>query len=170
MEKWYNRKQFLLYFFCAEKLKKSKVILLDSIRSMQNVGAIFRNADGSGFEKLYLTGFTPHPPRSDISKTALWAEQTTDWEYSKDAISCIEELKSQWYQIYAVELTETAVDYKELFTDKSEKVCLIMGNEVSGVSDEVLSMVDKTVIIPMLGQKESLNVSVAAGIVMYALV
>ena len=137
---------------------------------MQNVGAIFRNADGSGFEKLYLTGFTPHPPRSDISKTALWAENTIDWEYSKDVISCIEKLKSEWYKIYAVELTDDAVDYKELFQDESEKVCLVMGNEVNWVSDEVLSLADKVVIIPMLGHKESLNVSVAAGIVMYSLV
>ena len=137
---------------------------------MQNVWAIFRNADGSWFEKLYLTGFTPHPPRSDISKTALWAENTIDWEYSKDVISCIEKLKSEWYKIYAVELTDDAVDYKELFQDESEKVCLVMGNEVNWVSDEVLSLADKTVIIPMLGHKESLNVSVAAGIVMYSLV
>ncbi len=150
-------------------MKKSKIILLDSIRSMQNVGAIFRNADGAGFEKLYLTGFTPHPPRSDISKTALWAEQTIDWEYYKNTTSCIESLRKNWYKIYAVELTDDAVDYKELFSDESEKVCLIMGNEVSGVSDEVLALVDKVVIIPMLGKKASLNVSVAAGIVMYAL-
>ena len=137
---------------------------------MQNVWAIFRNADGSWFEKLYLTWFTPHPPRSDISKTALWAENTIDWEYNKDVISCIEKLKSEWYKIYAVELTDDAVDYKELFQDESEKVCLVMGNEVNWVSDEVLSLADKTVIIPMLGHKESLNVSVAAGIVMYSLV
>jgi len=137
---------------------------------MQNVGAIFRNADGAWFKKLYLTWFTPHPPRSDISKTALWAEKTIDWEYEKDILSCIENLKTQWYKIYAVELTADAVDYKELFEDDSEKVCLIMGNEVNGVSDEVLSLVDRVVVIPMLWQKESLNVSVAAGIVMYALV
>ena len=136
---------------------------------MQNVWAIFRNADGAGFEKLYLTWFTPHPPRSDISKTALWAEQTINWEYAKDTITIINKLKSEGYKIYAVELTDDAVDYKQLFEDESEKVCLIMGNEVSWVSKEVLSLVDKVVIIPMLGQKASLNVSVAAGIVMYAI-
>ena len=136
---------------------------------MQNVGAIFRNADGAWFEKLYLTGFTPHPPRSDISKTALWAEQTIDWEYSKDTKTIIEKLRSEGYRIYAVELTDDAVDYKELFEDDSDKVCLIMGNEVSWVSDEVLWLVDKVVVIPMLGKKASLNVSVAAGIVMYAI-
>ena len=151
-------------------LKKSKIILLDSIRSLQNVGAIFRNADGAWFEKIYLTGFSPHPPRSDISKTALWAEKTIDWEYAKDTKTIINKLRWQGYKIYAVELTDDAIDYKQLFTDDSEKVCLIMGNEVSWVSQEVLESVDKVVVIPMLGKKASLNVSVAAGIVMYAFV
>jgi len=146
-----------------------KIILLDSIRSMQNVGAIFRNADGSGFSKVILCWHTPTPPRGDISKTALWAQNYIDWEYYEDIFEVLENLRKDWFQIFAVELTPEAVDYKTLFHAKYEKVCLIMGNEVVGVNQKVLDFCDKHIIIPMNGQKNSLNVSVAAGIVMYAL-
>lgn len=147
----------------------SKIILLDNIRSMQNVGAIFRNADGSGFDKLILTWYTPTPPRSDISKTALGAQTWIDWEYFEDSLSIIKDLKKQWYQVFSVELTDDAIDYKELFIENNDKVVLIMWNEVLWVSKELLDLSDKKVIIPMRGKKESLNVSVAAGIVMYAI-
>jgi len=146
----------------------SKIILLDNIRSMQNVGAIFRNADGSGFEKLLLTWYTPYPPRNDIAKTALWWEQFIDWEYFQDVWEVLANLKKDWYKIWSVELCEDSVDYKELFNIKEEKVCLVMWNEVNWVSKKILEISDKKVIIPMRWQKESLNVSVAAGIVMYA--
>jgi len=146
----------------------SKIILLDNIRSMQNVGAIFRNADWSGFEKLYLTGYTPYPPRNDIAKTALWWEKFINWEYFQDSWEVLEKLKLEWYKIWSVELCEDSVDYKELFNIKEEKVCLVMWNEVKWVSKKILDFSDKKVIIPMRWQKESLNVSVAAGIVMYA--
>lgn len=146
-----------------------KIILLDNIRSMQNVGAIFRNADGSGFDKLILTWYTPTPPRSDISKTALGAQTWIDWEYFEDSLSIIKDLKKQWYQVFSVELTDDAIDYKELFIENNDKVVLIMWNEVLWVSKELLDLSDKKVIIPMRGKKESLNVSVAAGIVMYAI-
>ena len=146
----------------------SKIILLDSIRSMQNVGAIFRNADGSGFEKLILTGYCPCPPRSDISKTALGAESFIDWEYFSDAEKVVKKLKEEGYKIYSVELDKKSVDYTELFKEKEDNVCLIMWNEISWVSKELLYLSDKIVIIPMRGKKESLNVSVAAWIVMYA--
>lgn len=146
----------------------SKIIILESIRSMQNVGAIFRNADGSWFEKLILTGHTPYPPRSDISKTALGAQNYIDWEYYFDAIEIVEKLKMEWYKIYSVELDDKSVDYTHLFQEKSEKVALIMGNEINWVSKKLLDLSDKIVMIPMRGKKESLNVSVAAGIVMYA--
>lgn len=146
----------------------SKIILLDNIRSMQNVGAIFRNADWSGFEKLLLTGYTPYPPRNDIAKTALWWENFIDWEYFQDSWEILEKLKLEWYKIWSVELCDDSVDYKELFNIKEEKVCLVMWNEVKWVSKKILDFSDKKVIIPMRWQKESLNVSVAAGIVMYA--
>ena len=148
----------------------NKIILLDSIRSMQNVWAIFRNSDWSGFNKVILTWHTPHPPRNDISKTALWAEKTIDWEYYKDALTYVKDLKEKWYEIISVELTDDSIDYKELINQKHDKICLIMWNEINWVSEELLSISDKKVIIPMLWKKESLNVSVAAWIVMYATV
>lgn len=148
----------------------SKIILLDSIRSMQNVWAIFRNSDWAWFEKVILTWHTPYPPRNDISKTALWAERVIDWEYYKDAVSYILVLKEKWYKIIAVELTEDSIDYKQLIWKDNSNICLIMWNEVNWVSEEILNLSDEKVIIPMLWIKESLNVSVAAWIVMYATV
>lgn len=147
----------------------SKIILLDNIRSMQNVWAIFRNADGSGFDKLILTWYTPAPPRSDISKTALGAQTWIDWEYYLESIEIVKKLKNDWYTILCVELTDDAIDYKELLNQKNDKIVLIMWNEISWVSKELLDLSDKKVIIPMRWKKESLNVSVAAWIVMYAI-
>ncbi|RAL57590.1 hypothetical protein BLD25_01505 [Candidatus Gracilibacteria bacterium GN02-872] len=145
-----------------------KIILLDSIRSMQNVGAIFRNADGAGFTKVILTGTTPTPPRNDIAKTALGSDTFIDWEYYQDPFEILEKLKSDGFKIYSVELDKRSIDYKELFTKNNEKVCLVMGNEIVGVNPKILDLSDEIVVIPMRGKKESLNVSVAAGIVMYA--
>ncbi len=147
-----------------------KIIVLDSLRSMQNVGAIFRNADGSGFNKILLTWTTPTPPRNEISKTALWAQNYIDWEYYADIMDVLRDLKEKWYQIFSVELTPEAIDYKTLFNSNLDKVCLVMWNEVAWVAQNVLDFSDKHIIIPMVGKKNSLNVSVAAGIVMYALV
>ncbi len=147
----------------------SKIILLDSIRSMQNVWAIFRNADWSWFDKLILTGYTPTPPRNDISKTALWAQTWIDWEFYENWLDILKKLKKDWYKIYSVELTPDAVDYKTLFQEKEENICLIMWNEITWVRKDFLDLSDKKVIIPMRWKKESLNVSVAAGIVMYAI-
>jgi len=146
-----------------------KIILLDSIRSMQNVWAIFRNADWAWFDKLILTGYTPTPPRNDISKTALWAQNWIDWEFYDDWLEALKIIKEKWFKIYSVELTPDAVDYKELFKEQEENVCLIMWNEISWVRKEFLELSDKKVIIPMRWKKESLNVSVAAWIVMYAI-
>lgn len=146
----------------------SKIILLDSIRSMQNVWAIFRNSDWAWFEKVILTGTTPTPPRNDISKTALWSETFIDWEYYQNPFEIIEKLKNDWYKIYSVELDKRSIDYTELFKKNNEKICLVMWNEVAWVNPKILDLSDEIVIIPMRGKKESLNVSVAAGIVMYA--
>lgn len=147
-----------------------KIIVLDSIRSMQNVWAIFRNADGSGFNKIILAWHTPTPPRADINKTALWAQNYVDWEYSEDIIEVLSKLRKDWYKIFAVELTPDAIDYKNLFNLNLDKVCLVVWNEVLWVSKKVLDFCDKHIIIPMVWKKNSLNVSVAAWIVMYALV
>ena len=156
----------MLYLYSINLM--SKIILLDSIRSMQNVGAIFRNCDWSWFEKVILTGHCPTPPRNDISKTALWAQDWIDWEYYRDPFEVVEQLKKDWYKIYSVELDKKSIDYTELFKMDNEKVCLIMWNEITGVNQKLLDLSDEIVIIPMRGKKESLNVSVAAWIVMYA--
>lgn len=147
-----------------------KIIVLDSIRSMQNVWAIFRNADGAWFNKVILTWHTPTPPRSDISKTALWAENFIDWEYYENIMEILKKLKDDWYEIFSVELTPKAINYKTLFWKKFDKICLVVWNEILWVSKEVLNFSDKHVIIPMVWKKNSLNVSVAAWIVMYAFV
>ena len=147
-----------------------KYLLLHNIRSMQNVGAIFRNCDGAWFEKVFLTGYTPTPPRNEISKTALWSEHTVDWEYFQDVEEVTQLLKKQNIKIYSVELTGQSKDYKTLFENTPENICFILWNEVSGVPQDLLDVSDEIIMIPMLGKKESLNVSVAAWIVMYATV
>lgn len=146
----------------------SKIILLDSIRSMQNIGAIFRNADWSWFDKVILTWYCPTPPRNDINKTALGSETWIDWEYFLDPENIIIDLKKKWYKIYSVELTPDAEEYTNLFNEKNDNIVLIMWNEISWVSKKLLDLSDKKIIIPMRWKKESLNVSVAAWIVMYA--
>jgi 23S rRNA (guanosine2251-2'-O)-methyltransferase len=147
-----------------------KILLLENIRSMQNVWALFRNCDGAGFQKVLLCWCSPFPPRNEISKTALGSEQTIDWEYYRDTETCLRELKQVWYQIYSIELDERAIDYKELYKNIPENVVFVLWNEVNWVSKKTLELSDKIVMIPMLGKKESLNVSVAWGIVMYATV
>ena len=137
---------------------------------MQNVGAIFRNCDGAWFEKIYLTGCTPAPPRNEISKTALWSENTVDWEYFWDAQEAVKILKKSNYFIYSIELHDRSIDYKQLFANTPKDICLILWNEVKWVQENLLDISDEIVMIPMLGDKESLNVSVAAWIVMYATV
>ncbi len=144
-----------------------KILILDSIRSMQNVGALFRTCDGAGFEKIYLTGCTPTPPRNDIAKTALWAENTVDWEYFADIDTCIQDIK-KIFRVYSVELSPDAVAYNTLFQQTPENIALVLWNEVAWVKPSVLAVSDEIVMIPMVWKKESLNVSVAWGIVMYA--
>ena len=117
---------------------------------------------------MILTGHTPTPPRSDISKTALWAQDWIDWEYFRDPFLVISELKEKWYKIYSVELDERSIEYTELFKKNEDKVCLIMWNEIKWVNKKILDLSDEIVIITMRWKKESLNVSVAAWIVMYA--
>ncbi len=146
---------------------REKIILLDSLRSLQNVGAIFRNADGAWFTKLILCGHTPTPPRSDIAKTALWAEKTIDWEYFENAEEILLSLKKEGFAIFALETGENAKDFREYQNKNFEKVCIVVGNEVKGVDEKILSICDEIVMIPMLGKKSSLNVSVAAGVIMY---
>jgi tRNA G18 (ribose-2'-O)-methylase SpoU len=147
------------------------VLILENIRSAQNVGAIFRTADAIGVEKIYLTGYTPAPldkfkrPSKEIAKTALGAEKTIPWEKTPETIGTIEALKKQGFIIVAVEQAAEAIDYKKLKVPA--KVAFILGNEVDGVLADTLARVDATVEIPMRGAKESLNVATTAGIILF---
>jgi tRNA G18 (ribose-2'-O)-methylase SpoU len=140
-------------------------VVLNDIRSLYNVGSIFRTADGAGVEKLWICGITGHPPDSQISKTALGAEIEVPWEYRRDAREVLRELKSQGYSIVFLEQLAESIPYQDY--GPSGPVCLVIGNEVSGVSEELLSLCDETLEIEMAGAKNSLNVSVAFGVVAY---
>jgi tRNA G18 (ribose-2'-O)-methylase SpoU len=143
-------------------------VLLDSIRSNYNVGSIFRTSDGAMIEKLYLCGYTPHPPKKEILKTALGAVDSVSWEYVKDPKEVILKLKEQGIKICALELTESSSEYYKL-SDTSFPLCLIIGNEITGVSQELLDLCDTSIEIPQYGIKQSLNVAVAYGIAIFDL-
>ena len=145
--------------------RKPIVSLIENIRSMHNVGSIFRSSDGARIQKLILSGFTPVPPRPEITKTALGSTESVPWEYRKNGIDAISSLKKQGYKIYTVEQTTDSKDFFK--AEYTFPLCLVMGNEVEGVSSELVTAADHTIEIPMLGIKHSLNVSVAYGIVLY---
>ncbi len=141
-------------------------VLCDNIRSIFNVGAIFRTSDGAFIEKLFLTGYTPYPPRKEIEKVALGATESVPWEYHKDPVDVIHKLKEKKIKIAVLEIT----DKKNLVWNIEKEdfpLCLVLGNEISGVSKEIIEIADKSFEIPMLGMKQSLNVSVAYGIAVY---
>lgn len=149
------------------------VVVLDNIRSLYNTGSIFRTADGAGVDRIVLCGITPTPnqggrQRRAIAKTALGAEDTVPWEYEADARMALARLRADGFQTVAVETSQTATDLFE-WTPKWP-VCLVFGHEVEGVSDSLSPHVDIVLRIPMLGQKRSLNVATAAGVVLYELV
>jgi 23S rRNA (guanosine2251-2'-O)-methyltransferase len=143
------------------------VALLDNVRSMYNVGAFFRAADGVGLEKLCLCGITAHPPKKAITKTALGAEEAVHWEHNWDAVKTAQELRRRGFDIAAIETSPHAVDLFEW--QPRLPVCVAFGNEVEGLGPELLEMATVRVRIPMLGQKNSLNVATAGGVVLYEL-
>ena len=152
----------------AEKLPV--VLLLENIRSMHNVGSIFRTADAFLAEAIYLCGYTPRPPHRDIHKTALGATDTVEWKYVEKTSDALTFLKSSGYQILAVEQVSESVPLQRFKLKSAEKIVLIFGNEVQGVSVEALEYCDGCIEIPQFGMKHSLNVSVAAGMVLWELV
>lgn len=144
------------------------VSILENIRSLYNVGSIFRTADGAGIDKIYLTGITGFPPRKEISKVALGAEKNIEWEYQPDALILINQLKKEGWKIISIEKNaESELFWKSHLVNKTAKICLVFGNEVEGITSEVLAKSDAILHLPMSGLKESLNVSVCAGIVFY---
>ena len=143
------------------------VVVLDRVRSAYNVGAFFRNADGAGVSKLLLTGYTGYPPHPGISKTALGAENQIEWEHTPDPLPTIRKLKALGYQLAAIETSAHAEDLYEW--NPTFPLAVIFGNEVDGTKAELADECDSLVRIPMLGMKQSLNVAVAGGVVLYEL-
>ncbi|HTT18541.1 MAG TPA: TrmH family RNA methyltransferase [Candidatus Sulfotelmatobacter sp.] len=150
-----------------EGLRLPAAVLLDNVRSMYNVGAFFRAADGVGIEKGCLCGITAHPPKKAITKTALGAEEAVAWEHDWDALPMAEKMRRSGFAVAAIETSMNSVDLFEW--QPRFPVCVAFGNEVEGLRPELLALADTHVRIPMLGEKTSLNVATAAGIVLYEL-
>ena len=152
-------------------MKKETRLILHNIRSNHNVGSIFRTGDALGVTKIFLTGYTPTPldkfgrEVKEISKTALGAEKNIPWEKNKNVRKVIENLKKEGFQIIAIEQAKNSVDYKKIKI--KGKTAFILGNEVTGILKEILSLCDVIAEIPMKGEKESLNVSVSAGVALF---
>ncbi len=143
-------------------------VILENVRSLYNVGAIFRTSDGAGVKKIFLCGITGQPPKPEIAKTALGAEEMVEWEYEEEAADVIDRLRAEGVQIVGVELCDDAENYWEASVERP--VCLVVGHEVEGVSEEVLNKCDKKIFVPMFGGKESLNVEAAFSTVVYEIV
>jgi tRNA G18 (ribose-2'-O)-methylase SpoU len=151
-----------------KRLKKpGLVVLLDNVRSLHNVGSVFRTCDAFTVEALYLCGYTGTPPNKEINKTALGATESVDWKHENDIKSLILTLKSQKFAIFAVEQAKNAVFLEDFEVIKSQKYALIFGNEVSGVDQEVMNMCDGCIEISQGGTKHSLNIAVSAGVVLW---
>ena len=150
-----------------ETQKTPLVVVLDNVRSMHNVGAIFRTADAFLIEKVVLCGITPQPPHREIHKAALGATESVDWVYEKDIAEALQNLKKENFQLIGIEQTSDSKKITDYSINKEEKYALVLGNEVDGLSEEALSFYDTFLEIPQLGTKHSLNVSVCGGIVMW---
>lgn len=157
----------------VEEFKKATktpiIIVLDDIRSLHNIGSVFRTSDAFLIEKIYLCGITATPPNKEINKTALGATDTVAWEYQKDVLTVITELKAQNIAVYAIEQVENAIFLDNFKTESNKKYALVFGNEVFGVQQEAVQLCDGAIEIPQLGTKHSLNISVSTGIVIWDL-
>ena len=149
--------------------KTPLIIVLDDIRSLHNIGSVFRTADAFLIEKIYLCGITATPPNKEIHKTALGATETVEWEHFANVLEVIEKLKSENISVFAIEQVENATFLNDFQTEKNQKYALVFGNEVFGVNQEAIAICDGCIEIPQLGTKHSLNISVSAGIVVWDL-
>jgi tRNA G18 (ribose-2'-O)-methylase SpoU len=158
--------------FSIEELQREPRLpiyaLLDNVRSLYNVGSMFRTADGARLTKMLLCGYTPYPPRKEIEKTALGATKTVPWEFFKEPESAIQLMKSQRIRVVVLEHTDRSQPYYSL-TKNDFPLCLVVGNEITGVRREILQHADGALDIPMYGLKQSLNVAVAFGIAVFEL-
>ncbi|WP_379091612.1 RNA methyltransferase [Pedobacter sp. UC225_65] len=150
-----------------EQEKLPVVVVLDNVRSMHNVGSVFRTADGFSIEKVVLCGITAQPPHREIEKTALGATQSVDWIHFEDTLVAIDTLRAKGYQIIAIEQAENSTMLNTFKPDPAQKYALIFGNEVNGVSDEAMQKIDNCIEIPQFGTKHSFNIVISAGIVLW---
>lgn len=150
-----------------EAAKIPLVVILDNIRSLNNIGSVFRTSDAFLVESIYLCGITATPPNPEIHKTALGAEYSVEWKYFEDTVSAVEDLRERGYTVYAIEQVENSTMLDDLQLDSQKKYAIVMGNEVKGVQQAVVDTCDGCIEIPQYGTKHSLNVSVTTGIVVW---
>jgi 23S rRNA (guanosine2251-2'-O)-methyltransferase len=143
------------------------IVVLDEVRSMNNVGSVFRTADSFLIEAIYLCGLTPTPPHRDIQKTALGATETVNWKHFNSTRDAITELAEQEYSVYSVEQVHGSKALDQFLIEKNKKYALVFGNEVNGVAEEIISLSEGIIEIPQLGSKHSLNISVSVGVVLW---
>ena len=143
------------------------IVILDDIRSLHNIGSVFRTSDAFLIEKIYLCGITAVPPNKEIHKTALGATETVTWEYAKDILEVVNQLKAENIKVYSVEQTENAIMLDDFQPEINTKYALIFGNEVKGVAQDVVNSSDTVIEIPQFGTKHSLNISVSCGVVVW---
>ena len=149
--------------------KTPLILVLDDIRSLHNIGSVFRTADAFLIEKIYLCGITATPPNKEIHKTALGATETVAWEHAESVLDVIQKLKAENIQTFAIEQVESAIFLQNFEVENNQKYALVFGNEVFGVAQEAVAVCDGAIEIPQLGTKHSLNISVSAGIVVWDL-
>ena len=153
-----------------EKTKTPLVLVLDNVRSLNNVGSAFRTGDAFAVEKIYLCGITGTPPNKEITKTALGATESVNWDHAENTAELLQRLKAEGFKILAVEQVTNSVSLKVFQPEKDQKYALVFGNEVFGVEEAALALADTVLEIPQFGTKHSLNISVALGIVVWDLV
>lgn len=155
----------------VEEFKKSEkfpvILVLENLRSLNNVGSAFRTADSLGIEEIFLVGYTPCPPHREINKTAIGAIESVKWSYFESPIEVYDELGKRGYSIFSIEQTEESEHLNKINWSKFDKIAIILGNEISGVEQQTIDMSVKTIEIPQFGTKHSLNVSVCAGIILW---
>lgn len=144
-------------------------LVLENVRSMHNVGSVFRTSDAFLVNKIFLCGYTPRPPHRDIQKTALGATETVAWEGVEDIRTCVDELKDQGYKVFAVEQVHGSISLEQLLIQSPEPIALVFGNEATGVEESTIEQCDGCMEIPQFGSKHSFNISVSAGIVLWEL-
>mgnify|MGYP003667454255 FL=1 len=145
------------------------IVVLDNIRSLNNVGSVFRTSDAFLIEKIYLCGFTATPPHKEIHKTALGATESVDWEHKEDTVTLVNELRAEGIVVASIEQVENSIMLDEFKPEPNKKIAIVMGNEVKGVQQEVINASDYCIEIPQKGTKHSLNISVSCGVVLWDL-